>query len=311
MQFKGLDLNLLVVLDALLTRQSITQAADQIYLSQSATSGALARLREYFNDELLVQVGHKMVLTSRAEDLIQPVRALLVQAEAIIGRSPGFSAETSTRNFKLMMSDYAATVLMPGVLQRIQQVAPGVTLEIMSNIEAPARAVERGEVDFLIAPKQFVSEKHPFASLYEDGYVCIVWAENALVGNELSLDQYLSLGHAVARLGKDRIPTVDTWFLERLGNKRRIEVVAMTFALVPHLLIGSTRIATLPEFLARLFARYLPLRLVPPPVELPKLCEFIQWHTYREGDRGSIWLRNLVCDVAQELRSAAQTPPPT
>ena len=96
MQFNGLDLNLLVVLDAVLTERNITRAAERIHLSQSASSGALARLRDFFKDELLVQVGHKMVLTPRAESLIDPVRNILLQAEEIIKTSPTFVPGAST-----------------------------------------------------------------------------------------------------------------------------------------------------------------------------------------------------------------------
>src|SRR5579864_1428145 len=100
MHFRGLDLNLLVALDALITERNISRTGEKIHLSQSATSGALARLREYFKDALLVPVGRRMVLTPLADELAQPVRQLLVQADAIIHRRPGFSPKTSERTFR-------------------------------------------------------------------------------------------------------------------------------------------------------------------------------------------------------------------
>lgn len=300
MQFKGLDLNLLVVLDVLLAEQSITRAAERVHLGQPATSGALARLRDFFGDELLVQVGHKMVLTPRAEGLIDPVRNMLIQAEAIINKSPAFNPRTSVRTFKLMMSDYVATVLMPPVLKRLQQCAPGVTIELLSNAESSIHSLERGELDFLIAPKQYISAEHPWKDLFEDAYVCLVWSDNPVVGDCLSLDQYLALGHVAVRFGKQRTPPVDEWFFECFGHKRRIEVVAMAFNLLPQLLLGTTRIATLPESLARWYGRYLPLRLIPPPVDIPPLIELIQWHKHRAIDSATGWLRNLLREVAEE-----------
>ncbi len=92
MHFRGLDLNLLVALDALITERSISRTGEKIHLSQPATSGALARLREYFKDDLLVPVGRKMVLTPLAEELAEPVRQLLLQTDAIIHRNPGILA---------------------------------------------------------------------------------------------------------------------------------------------------------------------------------------------------------------------------
>ena len=124
MHFRGLDLNLLVALDALITERSISRTGEKIHLSQPAASGALARLRDFFKDDLLVPVGRKMVLTPLAEELAQPVRQLLVQAEAIIHRNPHFSPETSQRTFRLVMSDYVATVLMSRALPEIQHKAP-------------------------------------------------------------------------------------------------------------------------------------------------------------------------------------------
>jgi LysR family nod box-dependent transcriptional activator len=301
MQFKGLDLNLLVVLDALLTEKSITRAAERIHLSQSATSGALARLRDYFGDELLVQIGHKMVPTPRAEGLVEAVRNMLIQAEEIINKSPVFTPETSTRRFRLMMSDYVAAVLMPSALSRIQQSARGITIELLSNAESSVEALERGEIDFLIAPQQYISQNHPAEDLFEDGYLCVAWAGNQEIGDSLSLDQYFALGHVAARFGKQRTPAVDEWFFERFGHTRRIEVVAMTFSLLPELVVGTSRIATMPETLARLHANYLPLKLLPPPIQIPRLREQIQWHRYRDVDTALTWLRKLLREVAQSL----------
>src|SRR5262245_4933192 len=112
MRFNRLDLNLLVALDALLAEQNITRAAERLHLSQSAVSGALARLREHFQDELLVQVGRRMTRTPLAESLAQPVREILAQVQATVERRPGFDPSTSDRQFSIMVSDYVTTVLM-------------------------------------------------------------------------------------------------------------------------------------------------------------------------------------------------------
>jgi DNA-binding transcriptional LysR family regulator len=301
MQFHGLDLNLLVVLDAVLTERSVTRAAERIHLSQSASSGALARLRDFFKDELLVQVGHKMVLTARAESLVDPVRNILLQTEEIINTRPAFVPGSSNRNFRLMMSDYVATVLMPQVLSRLHTLAPGVTVEVLSNADSSIQALERDEVDFLIAPPQHISELHPREDLFSDGYVCVICSENSQVGSSLSLDEYLALGHVVARFGKSRTPSVDEWFFERFGPKRRIEVVAMSFNLLPQFVIGTTRIATMPESIARRYGRILPLRIIPTPTPIPRLNEVLQWHRCRDADSATIWFRELLRTATQEL----------
>lgn len=298
MHYKGLDLNLLVVLDALFAEKNITWTGERIHLSQSATSGALARLRDFFNDDLLVQVGSKkMALTPLAEDLAQPVRELLLQIERVINKVPTFNPATSTRNLRLMMSDYVASVLMPRALPRAQHLAPGITFELLSNAEHPVEFLERGEVDLLIMPVDYTSKLHPAEELFQDRYVCMVWNENPEVGKEITLEHYRKLGHVVVRLGKQQMHVFDEWVLERMGFERRIEVVSMTFDLLPHVVVGTTRIATVPEQLARRCAAQFPIKLLPTPMEIPPLREITQWHSYRDMDAALIWFRNLLRSV--------------
>jgi DNA-binding transcriptional LysR family regulator len=300
MDFKGLDLNLLYVLDALLSEKSVTRTGERIHLSQSATSGALGRLRVFFDDDLLVQIGHKLVPTPLAEELVKPVRDVLLQAETIMTMVPTFKPEATRRRFRVMGSDYVVTAIMPQVLERLQRVAPLATLDLLSNAESPIECLERGEVDLLIMPKQHISQVQPSEDLFEDRYSCVVWSGNTTVEDVITLDQYLAAGHVAVRLGRQQSPVFDEWVFERSGHKRRIEVVTMAFNTVPQLLIGTTRIATLPRRLAVRCAQYLPLRLLPPPIELPPLVESMQWHNYRTQDSAAAWFRRLMKEVAAE-----------
>ena len=145
MDFGGLDLNLLVMLDVLLEEKNITRTGERIHLSQSATSGALSRLRYYFKDELQVQVGNRMVLTPLAEDLIKPIKDLLMQASLVAHKTSDFDPATSTRRFKIELSDYVATLLMPTVIRRVYQQAPSVQIELLGLTDAPNEFLERGE----------------------------------------------------------------------------------------------------------------------------------------------------------------------
>jgi LysR family nod box-dependent transcriptional activator len=295
MDFGGLDLNLLVALDALFAEKSVSRAGERLHLSQSATSGALARLREVFRDPLLVQVGRKMVLTPVAEGLVEPVRAFLLQADAILNNSPVFDPASSTRKFRLLMSDYVETVVMNRALPLLQKAAPGVRIEIISNSQSAFDELERGELDLLIFPTHRLPQGHPSEHLFSDEFTCAVWAGNARVKNSISLQEYLSLGHVVVRFGKHQeIPTFDEWFMERFQRDRRIEVVTTAFNLVPQLLIGTTRIATLHRRLTTFYSRYLPLKLIRPPFEIPPMEESMQWHKSRDRDPGTIWLRSIL-----------------
>lgn len=295
MDFSGLDLNLLVALDALFAEKSVSRAGERLHLSQSATSGALARLREAFNDTLLVQVGRKMTLTPLAEGLVEPVRTFLLQAETILNSSPAFDPATSTRRFRLMMSDYVQTVVMTEALPKFQNLAPGISLELLWNDQGISEPLERGEIDLAVTPTRYLVPGHPSEPLFDDEFICVAWSGNKRIQHDLSLDTYLSLGHVVVRFGSvQQLPTVDEWFVERFGHQRRIEVVTTAFNLVPQLLIGTSRVATLHRRLATFYQRYLPLRLIPPPLEIPRLEESITWHRSRDRDPGTVWLRSAL-----------------
>jgi len=310
MDLGGLDLNLLVALDALFAERSVSRAGERLHLSQSATSGALARLREVFRDPLLVPVGRKMVLTPVAESLIDPVRDFLLHAEAILNNNPVFDPATSTRKFRLMMSDYVETILMAEALPRIEQAAPNIRFEFISNLEGGFDALERGEIDLSIAPSIRHSSANPSEPLFEDEFTCVAWSGNRNLKDTISLEQYLGLGHIVVRFGKHQeLTTFDEWFMERFGYERRIEIVTTAFNLVPQLVVGTSRIAALHRRLAVYYQRYLPLKLLKPPFDIPPLEESMQWHKSRDRDPGTIWLRSTLKSILPRVHHMAPVKP--
>lgn len=294
MHFHRLDLNLLVALDAILAERNITRAAERLHLSQPALSGALGRLREYFGDDLLVQVGRRMVPTPLAESLIGPVREILLKVETTIQTKPGFDPSTSQRNFRIQMSDYVSIVLMTQALPKIQRVAPHITFELLRYADAPWEALDRGEIDFLVQPINYFQAGHPNEPLFDDSYTCIAWRDNPHVGERITMAQYLELGHVVMRFGSAQTPAFDEWFFEQYGHTRRVEVVTSSFSAIPPLVVGTTRIATVHQRLAKFFMQYLPLKEVAPPLEMPILTEAIAWHRYWDHDQGNLWLRRML-----------------
>jgi len=308
MNFRQLDLNLLVALDALLAERNITEAGKRLHLTQSAMSGALARLREYFGDELLVQVGRKMVPTLLAESLAEPVRGILLQIKAAIDSRPGFEPAASSRRFSLMMSDYVSTVLMNETLQRVAAVAPKISFEIFSNDNPdPAEALERGDIDLLIMPRDYLAEGQPSEPLFSDDYACVVWTGNKSVGERISSEEYSHLGHVCVRLGGGRSPMIDEWFLGRMDITRRIEVLAMNFNSLVQCVVGTNRIATIHRRLALYYCQYLPLRISPCPFELPVITEAMQWHRSFNEDAGLAWLRGKLKEAATAVAPAANS----
>ena len=298
MRFKKLDLNLLVALDVLLAELSITRAARRLNLSQSATSGVLARLRDYFDDEILVRVGRAMVATPLAESLAAPVRNVLLQIQSTIETKPGFDPATSARHFTVIASDYPAAVILAHCARELKRRAPNVTIEIIAPSESNAELLDRAEVDLLIMPTKYLAADHPTEQLYTDTYTCVICDSNTAVGDSISLEQYMAMGHVSANFGATRQSSFEEWFLTSTGLTRRIEVSTSSFSTMPQFVIDTDRVATMHSRLARVFAGYYPLRLLPPPMPIPLLTMHMQWHKSMDKDLSHVWLRALLRELA-------------
>jgi DNA-binding transcriptional LysR family regulator len=300
MHFKGLDLNLLAALDVLLLEKNTTRAGERLCLSQSAVSGALARLREYFNDDLLVPAGRTLVLTPLAESLIEPVRDVLRQVETTIATKARFDAATSTRQFNVMSSDYAMTVLLARALRRAVRDAPGIAFTLRQTTANWQDELARGLVDVVLIPEMFASETHPREALFTEEFLCVTDVGNERVGESLTIEQFFSLGHVGMAFGQSSNLSIDHLLLQKHGH-RRMEVIAPNFTIMPSLVLGTNRIAVMHARLARQAAEWLPLRLLPPPIELPGMVELMQWPAHHTNEPGSLWLRALLRETAREI----------
>lgn len=299
MRFQRLDLNLLVALDALLTERSVSLAADRLCLSQSATSSALGRLREYFGDELMVVRGRNMVLTARAEELIEPVRAVLEQIRTTISVAPPFDPMTCDRLVRIMASDYVTEVLLANVLRDMPHVAPAIRFEIQPMHDAPIESLERNLVDLLVTIDYAISSDHPSQILFEDDYVVVGWDQNPAMAQEMTRALYFELGHVAARFGKARVPAFEDAFMRRLKQPRRVEVIAPTFLSVPNLVIGTTRIATMHRRLAEQIASVAPLAVRELPFDIPPVREAVQWHISNNNDAALRWVIERIALAAR------------
>lgn len=300
MRFKNLDLNLLVALDAMLEEKNVSRAAEKLHITQSALSNALARLRAYFDDELLVQVGRRMELTPRAELLREPVRDILVRIESSVTASPRFDPAQSDRVFRLFVSDYSLATLVPSFLRLV---APGrypVRFEFRPQSDQPHRTLERGEADLLIIPSEYASREHPSRVLYEEHFVCIVDRDHPRIGTKLTAELFCRERHAVMQ-PPNNATSFETLTMSRLGIDREIDATTFSFASLPYLVAGTERIATVHSRIAREAARHLPVRIVEPPFDLPPMQQSVQWHTYRTKDPAIVWLREMLHEAAAAL----------
>lgn len=299
MRYNRLDLNLLPALRALLTEKNVTRAGESIHVTQSAMSGILGRLRDYFDDPLIVPVGRRMELTPLAEGLIHKVNDLLLRVDATLATLPEFDPAQSRRHYSIVASDYVASVLLLEVLRDVSAVAPGVTIELLQPSAGAAVELEAGEVDFVITPEVFVTSTQSASVLFEDTYHAVVDRDHPGIGDSLTLAQFMAHGHVIFQ-NKGR-PMFETWLAKTHGDERRIEVEANSFGLLAPLVIGTRRIATLHTRMALQMAAVLPVRLVRLDFDAPQLVEMLQWHKYRDLDPGSVWLRELILQHAQRM----------
>ena len=301
MRYHKLDLNLLTALRALLIEKNVTRAGEAVHLTQPAMSGVLARLREYFDDPLIVQVGRRTELTDLARSLLEPVNDILQRIDATIASRPAFNPERSRRHFTLVATEYVSRVLLLGVVQRLLAEAPGVSMTLRQPAASVTEDLEQGDADVVVTLEPYTSSAHPMQALFEDVDLILVDAANPQVGDTISLQQFQALGHVAYRSFKHGLTMFDNWYASRFQRERRIEVIADSFYLVPHLLIGTACITTLPSRIARQFAATLPLRAVEPLFEIPRLVEVLQWPKHRDYDAGNVWLRSCILEATRSL----------
>ncbi|MCX4163619.1 MULTISPECIES: LysR substrate-binding domain-containing protein [Paraburkholderia] len=272
-------------------------------------SNALGRLRDYFEDDLLLQVGKTMVLTPLGESLAKPVRDVLLQVQAITTTRPCFDPLTSNRKIAIEASDYVMNIFLSEVVKVAWEEAPGIQFDLRLVSTNSRENLDSGDIELLLVPDFFNAPDHPSEALFEDTFSSVVWAGNAEVGARISEKQYLAMGHVAVQWGSGQLVSIEEEFMLKHGIKRRREIVAPSFTLLPRLLVGTDRIATLHTRLATSLAEHYPLRVVHCPVQIPRIVETMQWHRYQERDPAISWIRQLFKRVAGSL-SSPQEPPP-
>ena len=301
MRLDKLDLNLLVALDALLEERGVSLAADRLNLSQSATSGALARLRDYFKDDLLVLQGRSMALTPRGEKLVDPVRAVLTQIRDTIMVMEPFDPATSDRTLAIMATDYVFEIVLRPAIVAWAHEAPAMRFELVPIVEHPVEALLRGNADLLIGIDNVVSTEHPSELLFTEDFVIAGWSGNAALDAPMTLEMYEALGHVAVRFGQ-QTSSYEATAARMRSSARRVEVIAPNFMLLGGLIVGTDRIATIHRLLAMRMAEYLPLKLVELPFAMPPVREIAQWPTRSANDPAIAWLVDRLKQIAGELQ---------
>jgi LysR family nod box-dependent transcriptional activator len=310
MRYRRLDLNLLVALDALLSECSVSRAAERLCLGQSATSSALGRLREHFNDPLLVQLGRRLEPTALGLELLPKVREALALTREIVDAPVKFEPASCKRHFTLVASDYVAGVLLPAVSLQLARVAPGVRLSLRDmpvprDGDVVSEALDYRRSDCVIVPQRRLNPAYPHIPLMTDQLCCIVCAGQPRFAEGLSLADYCGAQHVVREFADGRNLAMDAAHLQELGIERRVAVALESFVLMPEFIVGTARIATVFRRQAQRFAQHYPLRIHPAPLAFPDAVQVLQWHPYQDHDPAMLWFRGLLSEQAALLDQRA------
>jgi DNA-binding transcriptional LysR family regulator len=293
---RRVDLNLLIALDVLLEEHNVTRAADRLGLTQSATSRILARLRRAFDDPLFVRTSRGLTPTQRAVAMAAPLREHLSSLERLVLDPKPFDATTARRRFRVAAIDYVQVTLMAPLLRKLQSEAAFIDFEILQPSANAERDLEAGRLDLLLMPQQPSGPGVVWTGLYRDDYTCLTWSRHA--ARRLTLSSFAAMEHVLVA-PRERAGGIVDAVLEQHGLSRRVAAQVSTFLLVPYLLVGTTRIATVPERMAQELARLHPLRILRPPVEVPGFTICQGWHEIHRHDPGHRWLRESLVEAAK------------
>ena len=306
-----IDLNLLVYLEVLLRERNVTQAANQLGLSQPAMSNGLRRLRALFDDPLLVRTSEGMTPTERALELEPLVKDILLGVDRAMQPATEFEPRAAQMVVRIMASDYAESTLFPAVLTELRDNAPDITLDIMNPSDVSFLDVERGKVDLVINRFDQMPQSFHQITLWQDSFSCLL-SPNHPILDDFSLESYLSADHIwVSKTGMgvgvgvdpsdvQRLGWVDS-ALAQLGEKRRIRVftrhyqAAMTLAEQNDLIVTlPTRATWLKQNDPRVAIRQVPFDV--PPLELK-----MAWSPLLHNNAPHRWVRQFITRIARSL----------
>ncbi|MDX2204099.1 MAG: LysR family transcriptional regulator [Hyphomicrobiaceae bacterium] len=300
------DLNLLVVLKTLLETRSVTRTAERSGMSQPAVSRALAKLREIFNDALLVKSGTVMRPTIRAGALLEPLRMALAGVTDVLAARPPFDPPSTERVFRIATTDYGATVILPRLAGLMFAVAPRASLEVVPVDAQTIKTLGETDVDLALYSDSPVPPNLRTRDLFRETFACLVRnghpALHVSGRGRMRIEDYVSASHILVTVTGGRTGPVDK-ALAALGHSRHVAVRIPYFATAALVAASSDLVLTIPHRAARNFSNDSRLCLVKPPLELSSFGYRMVWHEKAHAEPDHEWLRRL---ILQSVRPAGR-----
>ncbi|MCC6210406.1 MAG: LysR family transcriptional regulator [Burkholderiales bacterium] len=297
MDISRIDLNLLVVFEALLEHQSVTRAGAAIGLSQPAMSAALARVRALFDDPLFVRAAGGVRPTARAEALAEPVRRVLQAVRSEVLAKAHFDPRATSRSFTLITPDIGEIAFLPRLLARLAAEAPNATIRTLA-MPPPAieRALESGRADLAVGLFPDLTRARFYQRrLFRNSFICAVAANHHSLAEPVSLKLFLEASHAVVS-PEGRSHDLFERELRRRNCVRRVRLEIPHYLSLPAIIAASDLVATVPRDIGFAFAKLAKLRLLEPPFNVSfDVRQY--WHERAHKDPVNVWLRKMIHEL--------------
>lgn len=304
--FRKIDLNLLIAFTVLFREQSVSLAADKLHLGQPAVSGALARLREMFDDPLFIRSGHRMQPTARACELHRELMPLLEQLQSTLFQSSEFSPSATTTSITLGMSDWLEMWLMPTLLPALKQAAPGLHIQVVTSTPlTDMQQLEGGELDMAVSVAQHTARWLERKPLTEMPYH-VLWNPQLMdIATPLTLADYVAKPH-IQLSNREATSSLLDRALEKQGLARHIDYTTAHFASLPSLLQQMPVMATIPAVLANQWQQRFTLKSSPLPLSVPALEVALLWHQRHNSDTTLMWLAETIQQQIAEMGASVR-----
>lgn len=303
------DLNLLIIFEALITESHVSRAAEKVFLSQSAMSHALNRLREQMDDPLLVRTEGGLQPTPRALAMLPEVRKALQLIEQTLNPPPPFSETRSDRTFRIAATDYFETVVFPGWFSQLQQRAPQIKVEIdLIAMDTAYSRLEKGTVDMIVGLDSYqpLPSRLTVVPWITEQQICVAGIGNKQVSDTLSLKEYLAQKHVVFfDLESETANPIDRW-LETQNRQREYVSRITNYTAGARIVARTDAIMTLPFHMAQLFCEMLPLRMIKPPQGIPEIEMTIAQHPLYADDPAIQWLKDEIQEYARAMMTTGE-----
>jgi DNA-binding transcriptional LysR family regulator len=290
---RNVDLNLLVTLEALLTEQNVTRAARRLHLSQPSVSVQLRKLRQIFADPLLSPAPGGMHPTTRAQALLQPLRAALAGMRHVLEPRQSFDPATAQLTWQVAAFDYAEYAILMPLLGHLRKTAPGIRIAVReASHSRMINQLESGAIDLGLLTMDAVPERLHHRVLFKEHYVLVARKRHPALKGKLTVDKLSQLEYVLVSPEGGGFRGVTDTALEGKGRKRRVVLSVPHFLFVPEVVARTDLVAVLPSRLLKDRSDH--IQVVVPPLPIPSYEMAMIWHERSHLDPAHMWLREQV-----------------